>query len=1006
MSFFKSFLEKEGLEKHDGRPLWKYKLTEEQIRRLIQVLKLDHPSIIDPRDVTLYYANWWKSHFNGGIPSKQMVFESLGGNSRFNLDGETFYKIARQGAQMLGLKWIKKQNTLYFRTLLLQGGLPIKHIAANHGAYKNFLLAVLEEQPETIDDFIFQPQIINLLPKSSQNDIIYESCFEIVNSILNEENLYDDLFDSNDELREITKQLKIKKQSLVPRRRLSKPQNYWLLKILNGETSLVLRIGFAERYNFDSLTNILGFEATGNDYQFYMNDKLICVFRKMLNGNFKTDWYNQHDERWDGESSLPYAYVIENGIKVEVRDFIQITPNLHEPSLWAKHSEIEWRLIKGTGTSNKEAAILYPTVWHTELQSETISIYEKVLSWAIFEGEALLTYKDDVRKYLSEVKSFDWTIISQKPNWMLKSSMPVVQGKPRIMVYDENNKALIERRYQIWVKRHQHPGDWEKFSQIGNLPLGCIDLKIESEGLVTYDSLYNIGNFEVEYLNRSINYAEIKVRNIGPFEFKLDETPIMTINENITSYSLKVITEFSKIPTGINGSVGYPSKKKLYFELVSPFEGMEMVDKEGRIIGASEYLSLSNLYGIRILSTPNKGSEIRLMNSLKHNVKIIKEITVASFPLISLREEILRLYYLGDAMNYKNKVSIELKEGRNSKIFEVSLFTHTLNVENQYSNSLTLYNSESDLDLFGVPLNCKAEDINLIPLLKKDSVYEIPNTEITAQFIVISPLQGGDQLMPRYVNKDEKYCGIDKTERIKGYHSQLVTESFDHQIWKQLLSYFNICVENEIPFSSIDQIVAVSRSSEVAARAFFYLGVNQYDTDEYIQKYVFELERDLGFSFHWVKTDDWGAAMNEVCQKYGMNFDKPISQWFAPYLQENDLSELLHFMNNSLKVVGGVYNHDISKLRGALGVKVLSELPNSSPRITHNYNIPIDEHIKVRLLIQAPIAVAESITDRQQEYPIWGGGDDRDKIRRNIQYSQYLNPEFYKKVLLHALKNT
>jgi hypothetical protein len=1005
MSFFRSFLETEGLEKHDGRPLWKYKLTEEQIHRLTQELIFDQPSIIDPRDVTLYYANWWKSHYNGGIPSKQVVFESLGGNSRFNLDDETFYTVARQGAQMLGLKWIKKQNTLYFRTLLLQGGLPIKHIAANHGAYQNFLLAVLEEQPETIDDFIFQPQIINLLPKSSQNDIIYESCFEIVKSILNKENLYDDLLTSNEELTEITRQLKIRKQSLVPRERLSKPQNYWLLKIQNDEPSLVLKIGFADTYNFDSLTNILGFEATGNDYQFYMNDRLICVFRKMLNGHFKTDWHSQQDERWDGQNSLPYAYVIENGKKVEVKDFIQIIPNLHEPSLWTKHSEIEWRLIKGSGTPNKEVAILYPTGWNTTLQSETITIYEKVLSWAVFEGEALITSEGESRRYLSEVNSIDWTIISQKPNWMLKSSMPVVKGSPRIIVYDENNRALTKGKYQIWVKSQKHHGVWEDLSTIGNLPLGCIDIKIEKEGLITYDSFFNIGNLQLEYLHSSIDNAEIEIRNIGSFVIKLDESPIMTINENTTGYSLKVRTEFSKIPTGIQGSVGYPSKKKLYFELVSPFEGMEMVDKEGQIIGVSENLSLSNLYGIRILSTPNQGLEIRLMNSLKHNVRITKEITVASFPLISLREEILRLYYLGDAMNYKNKVSIELKEGRYSKKFEVSLFTHTLNVENQNSNSLTLYNSDSDLDLFAIPLNCRAEDINLIPLLKQEGVYEIPNTEITNQFIVISSLQGGDQLMPRFVNTDENYCGIDKNERIEGFHSQLLTESFDHQIWKQLHSYFNICIENQIPFSSIDQIIAVSRSSEVVAKAFFFLGVNQYDTDEYIQKYVFELERDLGFSFHWVKTHDWGVAMNEICQKYELEFDKPISHWLAPYLQENNLSELLHFMNNSLKEVSGVYNYDISSLREALGAKVLSELPNSSPRIIDNYNIPIDEHIKVRLLIQAPIAVAESITDRQREYPIWGGGDNRDKIRRNIQYSQYLNPEFYKKVLLHALKN-
>ena len=69
---------------------------------------------------------------------------------------------------MLGINWISKQNTLYFRTLLLQGGLPLNHISSNKSNYKNFLIAVLEEQPEKIEDFIFQSSIINLLPPSSR----------------------------------------------------------------------------------------------------------------------------------------------------------------------------------------------------------------------------------------------------------------------------------------------------------------------------------------------------------------------------------------------------------------------------------------------------------------------------------------------------------------------------------------------------------------------------------------------------------------------------------------------------------------------------------------------------------------------------------------------------------------------------------------------------------------------------------------------------------------------
>ena len=101
----------------------------------------------------------------------KFIFKSIGGNIQFNLDAQRFYKIAKKGAEMLGINWISKQNTLYFRTLLLQGGLPLNHISANKSNYKNFLIAVLEEQPEKIEDFIISRKtMIDYMPTLIQSN--------------------------------------------------------------------------------------------------------------------------------------------------------------------------------------------------------------------------------------------------------------------------------------------------------------------------------------------------------------------------------------------------------------------------------------------------------------------------------------------------------------------------------------------------------------------------------------------------------------------------------------------------------------------------------------------------------------------------------------------------------------------------------------------------------------------------------------------------------------------
>lgn len=1005
MSFFSTILLSKNLPKHDGRPLWKYMFNDEDYKKLLEELKFARPLSIDPRDVTMYYAEWWKKNYNGGTPSKFEIFNSLNGNVRCNFNQEDFFKLAVTGARMLGIKWITRQNTLYFRTLLLQGGLPLSHISENQGTYLNFLIAVLEEQPETIEDFIFKPHITGLLPLSSQNKDIYENCFEIVKSFLNKEDIYDELFKESEALKAISNTLKATEKLLIRKQRFSKPKNYWLLSFKKEKISIILRIGLSDSYNSESLSNILGFEVTGKEYQFYVNEELICVFRKMINGNFKTDWYNQQNQEWNGVSNLPYTYVIKDGEKHEVTDFIETIPNLKEPSLWSRFSDNEWRLIKGNGTSNNEAAILFPADWYSNLLTMDLSLYEEKLSWLTFEGEVEICNQQQVRKYLSGVNSFEWTIVSKKPAWMLKASMPVVNSIPNVIIYDENSNRLPDSKSKIWIRKHNSNESWEGLSKLHHIPLGCIDIKIEKDGLIAYDMFFNIGNLKAKYATKAIDNAEIEINNLESFEFKLDESPILKIQQLNNKFSLKVNTEYSKIPTGIKGSLGQRNQKKLYFEMASPFEGMAITNADGKVITEVEKLTLANLYGLRILSTPNTGTILRIKNRLKTEVIITKEIKESSQPVISFIEEITRLYYLADAMDYRNKVCLELIEGSKSKTYEITGFSHTLNVEEQFENNVSLQSSEDELDLYAIPLNCKSENIELIPLVRNELYYTIPSTEITNQFIVISSTEKGKQLMPRYVNTNEEFVEISKEERIDQFHSQLLEEIFDGQIWKQILSYFNICIKNHIPFSTFDQLRAISRSSKVAARAFLFLGINQEETDYFIQKAIPEMEKDLGFCFHWIKNEDWGIALNELDELYKSQYFVQISGLISLYMRENGFDDILKFiMGENIKKENILYS-DIREVRALLGERVLKELPRMTPKITKEYNISINEHLPVKLLLRAPIAVAESINDTPNAYPIWAGDDHRESIRRNIQYSQYLNSEFYSRVILQALKN-
>ena len=108
--YFKKILTKHGIEKHDGRSLWQYNLSKNDLDQLkiqlaisINNFKGDADSYSYPVDVALYFAEYWRQMYDGGKPSIKMILDSLGADE---LKHKLVYEIAIKGAERLQLKWI------------------------------------------------------------------------------------------------------------------------------------------------------------------------------------------------------------------------------------------------------------------------------------------------------------------------------------------------------------------------------------------------------------------------------------------------------------------------------------------------------------------------------------------------------------------------------------------------------------------------------------------------------------------------------------------------------------------------------------------------------------------------------------------------------------------------------------------------------------------------------------------------------------------------------------
>ena len=287
-------------------PLWKMKVSKDQYDQIKKELSFAFITQNYPkkqslaREAALYYAEWWRREYNGGIASKVALITSLKLPTEFS---DELYELAKTGAKKLNITPIVRQNRLWFRSLLIQGGLPINHIQSNNEnfiVYKTFLRGLIRHTKSIAinwndSSFIENLSCVNYLPESFRNEGIYELSLLIARAIYEED---DELFPYDvtlNEWRELTNDLKesysAESSHAVPFilnwRILKTDSNlrlsYFIEVAKKISNSYILEKNLGNCYSF-SLYIQNQYAAT---YIRSVNDDFICIEKRFLNFDWK-----------------------------------------------------------------------------------------------------------------------------------------------------------------------------------------------------------------------------------------------------------------------------------------------------------------------------------------------------------------------------------------------------------------------------------------------------------------------------------------------------------------------------------------------------------------------------------------------------------------------------------------------------------------------------------------------------------------------------------------------
>lgn len=1000
MSEFHKILKVRSLDFHSGQPIWKYNISDLEFEQLKERFKIvQRFSELDPRSCAVYFAEWWKRIFNGGYPSKDEVYNSIGSH-QLCFDTNDFYELAKKGGNLLNYKWIKIQNTHYLKTLLLQGGLPLKHIQNNRGKYRDFLLKIIHLNPSSIEDFSTNTELISLLPKSSQNEIIYSSCLEIVRAVLDNDENELLSFRANADLKQITEDL------IIERDKVRKKNNTIKFKwnFNSRSNSFYLNTIITSKIGFDELNYILNEQIIDhqNEYKLFVGVDLIAKLIKRNNDTYKVIQFKDFvNFKEDFELEI---YVIDSYDKIYYANhLLNYKLNLDFPTLWAESNNETFVLEKSRHTNNNFGYLLIDNTFSIDggIEEKTdIELNDKLYAFIKFKDIIQLKSSlGNIIKFKTNTENiFEWTILSEKPKWLVKGNLNIVKDSLRILVYDKNGQRINNPNIE-WKSVNKNY--WN--SKHAPLELGTLDVKISHNGIDEFERVFNIGNLCLS-TSSDYNNPQIMVNN-NSFILEVYKSEFFDFNINQNKINF-IITNPAKFPASIKTRIRTNNQSYgLIADVLSPFQGVILVDQNENVIEDDE-IYLDKIKGWRLIANSHsKDYEVRISNNKNQEIIISKKIERKVKPLFEFYDTFKSLFQLFNIIDSDNFLKMEIFEiaqngnaSRKKRII-IKQFSETIKWEVNSENVIKFEEIDSidiSSSVYALPLDCDLEYIDKVEIKKNSGFYSINTTNVN-KFILFSDKNSKFKIKPEFisVNPQNELTTIeDRNIRITNYSKQLLAEEYSNDVWNKFWVYYYLCRENDLPFATFDIIKAITTSSELAAKAFTFLSL-KFDSGEY--KFsgndFLELENDLGFSFHWVKLSDW----ENICQIYPDTYEA-IAVMLSLNWNLLKVCLLQNGKNNNF-----VFYAELNNVRERLGERVLKQLPFYEIEKDRNkYVKPIPQkqwNDQVNILVIASLTVASSI--RGTNTGLWHVNGDN--FRRRIKYVEDLDKKWYEESLIYYL---
>lgn len=1038
-SVYKSILKQRNLTKPIN-PIWKMDLSEEEFVQLHDLLQLAYYSNCLDRfgnEAALYYAEWWKRTYSGGVPSKGSVAASIG----IPLEaGDDLYYSARESLKKWGVAFLHDNRYHYFRTLLAQGGLPLNHVInnkTNFGTYKQFLRGLVREltnlNTDYSSDIVPKLDCVGYLPKSFNNSSIYDISVQIAHAIIEgREDLlpYDsqksDLKDLTNSLRQTVEQTR--------KDRTRKPLSFlWELMIQNGELKVL--------YSLNNTTNVSSDTIPGLDpqavfsFDLFVSKRYIATYKRSAieedeygkkHGIYKRVNSDQQSFLWKGESFIELKLIPNDGDCLFPTALNCYPPNFSSPQVF---QEINDMLTQKRGVSSESNVVIAEKKWQSDEPSFPLSLNgESLVYWKFKDTIRLYDEEtDEVVSLTNKFTSYSVEFGGMYIDWIESSNYKLLDRVPVIQVYDENSQRIDPNKYQCSY-RLKNAYEWKKLTRNTILPHGLIEIKVQfPDEHVCVERFYSIGGLRFNSSQENISSAIVRCNANWAKVVCLKSDGVTSEELEQNEWLLKRVSG-EIYPSSIMFALMTEDSPMLKIELPSPFCGIELVNADNIVVKDREVISINQLANYRIVAHGIHNARYRISHVNKEgeegSVVIGGTIDDGITSLSNLEESIQRIYnlYYENSFNSYAEIlvsimgkTIRLKKYQlDTKAFEnkIEVFDHD-DIEDSYD-------LRYEGDLLAIPLDEDFTGNIDAVVLHQDgyNTFMLPEALKEKTFLVFSDKTDKQPVVPAYYHFDGETVDnmniFEKLSVSRNWQEALMSENYSAgKHWQMAISYFEAASRYNLPFKSFYCLEYIAAHPDLVVKLI--ISMILFEKKDLFASEVERFEREFAIALHWIRPGIWQQNIAELFDVVGQQLTGVIFSSFNEYFMElmnytldSDYAERLRkfYYGQDLPTTQRLTHTEMMSYRSRIVNKDgnASGLPKIPIGLNNTYIIGRHNDMtnSQRTMIFSPIKVAEYLTGIEQK--LWEDNSEEGiKLRRVVNfYRTYFTPT-YCEILVRVL---